>query len=303
MIVGIDAGGTKTDLCLGETDGTVLDRRVSAGINASRMGAQAAAEALLNRIRDLGLPLSDIEAVYAGVAGALSGDIAARMQRLLEQDLSRIQVASDAFNALNAQVGNGDGIALIAGTGSSAFARFDGEFIRCGGLGPMIDDAGSGCWLGRLCLDAVGRSVDGRGVATALTEHVQERMGGPLYEKLTGVYEGGYAYLASFAPLVFACAEEGDAVALELEARCVRELALLVETCRRNAPKPINLCVAGGGLFRSERLCRLLREVLPEVGIVVPDVPPVCGTLLGAACLLTNTEAAPFRARFRQTMP
>ena len=85
------------------------------------------------------------------------------MIRTAFPDIGTVEVKSDAFNALNGEIGLSDGIAMISGTGSSAFTRQGGVVAQVGGWGHLIDDAGSGYALGRACLAAAYRALDGRG--------------------------------------------------------------------------------------------------------------------------------------------
>ncbi|MFN9960379.1 MAG: hypothetical protein ACK55I_45430, partial [bacterium] len=62
---------------------------------------------------------------------------------------AQLVVMSDVELVHFAAFGSGEGIALIAGTGSIALLRDrHNEFVRSGGWGSTVDDAGSGTWLG-----------------------------------------------------------------------------------------------------------------------------------------------------------
>lgn len=281
MYIGIDAGGTKTDICVCRKDGAVIARDISGGVNAARMGAENAAEHFAARLSLLGI--ASAERLYAGIAGAmtLAGEVKAALERKMPH-IKQITVASDAFNALNGEVGMGDGIALIAGTGSAAFVRTGGCVRQVGGRGFLIDDAGSGYWAGRECLNAAYRALDGRGAETVLTAAVEKKIGRPLGDAIAAIYEGGSAYVASFAPLVFEHAVKGDRIALEIAGRCADELILHLKAC---AEGNVMVCVASGGMFRAEYLKKRLCEAAGEMGIeiIFPDAPPVCGAVMAAA--------------------
>ena len=71
------------------------------------------------------------------------------------------QVATDYEVALEAAVGSGPGVVLIAGTGSVAYGRnAAGETARAGGYGPWIGDEGSALRLDAARSSAVARSRD-----------------------------------------------------------------------------------------------------------------------------------------------
>ena len=286
MYIGIDAGGTKTDICICSDDGAVIKRRTGIGINAAKTGPAAAAEALASLVRTTGCTSASF--LYAGVAGggttAISEELKARLSALLPE-INSVSVASDAFNGLNSVVGLSDGIALIAGTGSSAFLRQNGIIRQAGGRGYLIDDAGSGYHTGRACLDAAFRQIDGRGKYTLLTEAAEKKLGMPLTQAIPALYEGGVPMIASFAPIVFECASAGDGTAKEIAENCANELWLLVKACTSGCKQIPGICAASGGMFRSEMLKELLLANAEGSGIkiVFPDLPPVAGAVIAAA--------------------
>ena len=283
MYAGIDAGGTKTDICLVDECGRVTAREITGGINAARDGfadASVKLEALLRRTGADGA-----RSVYLGVAGAGSPEMSAALQARLETSLNmsgRVMVRSDAFNALNTVCGLDDGIALIAGTGSSAFVRIGGTAFQVGGRGYLIDDAGSGYWVGRACLNAVFRQLDGRGPETMLTGAV----GMDIAAGIPEIYEKGPAYIAGFAPLVFECARQNDAVALGICGECMDELELHLKACLKIPGAP-DTCVFSGGMTNSPLVRNALERRAEKLGlnIVYPTIPPVCGAAIAAAAM------------------
>ena len=286
MYIGIDAGGTKTDICICSPDGHVARRASFGGINAARMGTDAAAQRIAGCLTDIGFTRA--QSLYAGIAGAgdtsISAAIKASLHALLP-DIQNITVASDAFNGLNTIVGAGDGIALIAGTGSSAFVRIDGKATQVGGRGYLIDDAGSGFWTGKSCLNAAYRAMDGRGKPTLIMQKVEEHLGMPLARAIPVIYEKGVSYIASFAPIAFECAAAGDPVASEIAEACVRELWLHVRACLDACLTPPRICVATGGMLRAPYLRERLSVHAESAGLkmVFPTLPPVAGAVIAAA--------------------
>jgi len=292
MFIGIDAGGTKTDVCICSSKGHISFRSISGGINAARMGAAAAAEMLIAVIPDI----PDIRSLYAGLAGAASPAISAAIAEKLRAHYGHIPsvtVASDAFNGFNAEVGLVDGIALIAGTGSSAFVRARGKVTQIGGRGYLVDDAGSGYWVGRACLNAAYRALDGRGPATQLVSSVEALLGSPLSESIPSIYEKGPSFVASFAPLVFDAAASGDHAAKDIAQSCAAELWLHIRACLAHmTDSPHCTCVATGGMFRSEYLRGCLDAYAKDspVTVIYSDIPPVAGAVIAAAGSSADAE-------------
>lgn len=96
---------------------------------------------------------------YLGVAtqGVWTHSERARLQRSLRSLARRVTVMSDAEGAWRAAFGENmqDGVLVNSGTGSIALARDRrGRFLRRGGLGPILGDEGSACWIGRAWLKA-----------------------------------------------------------------------------------------------------------------------------------------------------
>lgn len=283
--IGIDAGGTKTELLLSDEKGKQLRRALLPGVNAARMPVEQAAEALARGVAQLG---GAADCLYAGIAGAGTPALARALRREMEKrlpEVKRMKVASDAFNAMNGEIGLRNGLALIAGTGSSAFLRTDTEIVQIGGRGPLIDDGGSGYSVGRAVLNAAYRAMDGRGPQTALVQAAENRVGKPLEEAIPKIYAGGVAEIAGFGPLAAECAQAGDTVAREIAENCARELALHVTAALARISMEKLTCVCSGGVFRSEYLRDLFLKRLPEkrVQVCFPAKPPVCGAVKTAA--------------------
>jgi hypothetical protein len=79
-------------------------------------------------------------------AGAGGGFYEAELRRLWPR--ANVRVMTDAELAWLGATGGGDGIVIIAGTGSIAWGGCGGKRARAGGQGPG-HDPGSGDWIGR----------------------------------------------------------------------------------------------------------------------------------------------------------
>ena len=91
MYLGIDAGGTKTDICAVDPSGRVLEYKTFEGINAARCGPKSAFERLLPALRSMGAERARY--IYAGVAGAGSQSIRLELRELLEKGLAILEEA------------------------------------------------------------------------------------------------------------------------------------------------------------------------------------------------------------------
>ena len=201
-----------------------------------------------------------------------------------------------------AGVGAGDGMVVIAGTGTSAFVRCGGVLTQVGGWGYLVDDAGSGYSIGRAVLNAAFRERDGRGESTRLTELVERQLGFNVLGAVPMIYRGGKRTVASFAPLAFEAADMGDRQALAIVDNACRELRLLISTCAshlKNAPYLASLL---GSLWKAPRLLEGVRDLLsPDYRLLRPDLPPVFGAAVAAAELARVSCGAAFHDRFAES--
>src|SRR5690606_12096698 len=122
---------------------------------------------------------------------------------------------------------DGAGILLIAGTGSSAWARgVDGRTARAGGWGHLLGDEGSGYALGVAALRAVARAHDGRAPSTDLRDAVLRHANVAAPEALIAwAASAAKAEIAALAPCVAEAAAADDAVARAIVDRAARDLA------------------------------------------------------------------------------
>ena len=214
---GIDGGGTKTEAVLCDASGHILYRCMTSSTNPNDVGLDTSVDRLCRLLREAHsyVERADI-CVFAGISGALNNKegLLSGLRQQFPQDT--LFVNSDAINLLSSELAGGDGCCLICGTGSVCFVRRGETITRIAGWGYLLDSSGSGFSMGREALEAALRSHDGRGDASLLTGAVSQKLGGAPWDKLTEIYEGGKPFIASFAPCVLQCAEEGDRVAFEI---------------------------------------------------------------------------------------
>ncbi|GGS37492.1 hypothetical protein GCM10010270_03330 [Streptomyces violaceus] len=206
MVVGLDAGGTRTRAVLATAaEGRPLGEGAAGPGNALTVPvpqltehlAEAVGQAVPESVRDR------VVAVAGGFAGATDAvaDEPGRRNALaaLTAALRRLGIdagppviSSDIEAAFASAPGApADGLALVAGTGAVAMRITDRRgTATVDGDGWLLGDDGSGFWIGRAAVRAALRMADGRGAPTVLAELVGRELGVP-GDVLPGGASGG----------------------------------------------------------------------------------------------------------------
>jgi glucosamine kinase len=287
IYLGIDAGGSKTELRAVTETGDVVAHLSGPAANPQRHGFTAAAQTLAELIRRAGraAPEGRLMSVCAGVAGAGRDEDQRRLREEIRDafgpEAPPVRVVSDAEIGLTAAFGSRSGIVVVAGTGSIVFARTrDGALHRSGGWGYLLGDEGSGHALGVHALRAVAAAFDG-GPPTVLSEWISDRFGLSTPDDLVrAVYQEAWPP-SSVAPLVVQAASTGDTEAARILREQTGALADQVSWLAgrtREIERRVGLM---GGLTASPDyasvLTEALRERLPVWQIDRVVDPPVAG--------------------------
>ncbi len=283
--LGIDGGGTKTAFLLEDKDGTAVAQCTLGSSNPNDIGMEGCAAVLDAGIREVTAGIDRREAaVFAGLSGGGSGANPQRIARVLAQyGFGSVSNGSDTENALEICLQGGDGVAVIAGTGSIAFAQRDGKRKRIGGWGYLIDSGGCGYTLGRDALDAALRAFDGRGEPTVLLEELSAHFQKSLELAIPEIYSGGKRLIASLCPIVFAAARKGDRTAEAILRQNSDYLAGLIREAVKFSGKDAPVVICGGLANEAETLRGLLTAQLGEdIHLQFNTKPMVHGAVLCA---------------------
>lgn len=196
LVVGLDAGGTRTRAVLAAADdGRVLGESTGGPGNAMSVPVPELTDHLaeaLARVVPEGAR-ARVVAVTGGFAGATAASAedpgTVRARTALTEALGRlgipagrVGVCSDIEAAFAAAPGTpSDGLALVAGTGAVAMRITDRHATTTvDGDGWLLGDEGSGFWIGRSAVRAALRMADGRGRPTVLAGWVGRTLGLPV---------------------------------------------------------------------------------------------------------------------------
>ncbi|WP_119066409.1 N-acetylglucosamine kinase [Aggregatilinea lenta] len=291
-VMGIDGGGSGIRVVIVTPDLSIHGWSEGPTANPSVVGADAAAQIVQTAMKEAlaaaGLSSSQIAAVGIGIAGAAarhSGDWLRAVVAEAAPDAICVPSA-DYEIALTGARGERCGVLVLAGTGSLAYGvNASGASALVGGWGFLLDDKGSGYWIGLQGLKAVVQAADGRAPETALSHTLLGalELRAPL-ELIPWLYRTEKVRtrdIAQLAPLVLAQAKQGDEAAIAIVKRAASELMLATQTViRRLDLTTPEFAFAGGLLSTPNPLSEALCQSLGLKAIPAAHHPPVIGAAL-----------------------
>jgi len=161
VVLGLDSGGTKTLAAIADQGGQVLRQWAGPGFDPM------AGDQWIEQLRIAAAYLRDGQSIAAVVLGLpLHGEVEAISDRQRAVAASVFdcphQLLNDVEVACDGAFAGEDGVLVLAGTGSMAWAKVGGRSLRTGGWGDAFGDEGSGYWIGRQALSMATQALDGR---------------------------------------------------------------------------------------------------------------------------------------------
>lgn len=318
VVVGVDGGGSKTDVLVADSAGKILSRAAGPGCSLHRIGVPGAAsvvDTVVQRaLRGADRSVTDVRTVHCYLTAVdLPDETAALRDQIAGYPWAhRPVVGNDLFALLRSGTDSPDAAVVVCGTGINAAAvRADGRQERFLALGTVSGDWGGGTGLAEAAVWACARAEDGRGPHTALRAPLLELAGTGSVELVSIALHVGrldLGMLAPLAPHVLRLAAQGDAVAKEIRDRQGTEVATMAATLlgRLELVDRVVPVVLGGGILRAQdpglhaRVVSALAEQAPLATAVVADCAPVLGALLlalGDDPALTATARTSYRAQ------
>lgn len=298
LLLAVDGGGSKVDAALLTADGVILDvvrlaKEVRGGdASDENLEAVSAAVAVVAEDPNSGRPRPRV-GVFC-LAGADLPQDEHRIERWLDERRWTMEsvLRNDTFAVLRAGTERGWGVGIVCGYGTNCSARSpEGGEYRLPALGQLSGDWGGGTDVGAAGLWYAVRAEDGRGAPTSLVEAVPAHfaMRRP-YDVMASIHAGRLEedLVSELAPVVFAAAADGDAVARSIVDRQADEVATMASAAiRALGMQELDVdVVLGGGIFRNrfeaffDRIRTGIAATAARAGIVVLRAPPVVGATL-----------------------
>ncbi len=296
LYLGVDGGQSGTTAMIGDATGLILGSGEAGPCNHAtgaegRGKLESAVRGSVGRAcRVSGLDPDTVrfEAACFGMSGGPEDK-----REILKAILHAQQwiFTNDAVIALAGATEDGQGIIVIAGTGSIAFGRNRaGETARAGGWGYVFGDEGGAFDIARRALRAVLRAEEGWGPPTTLRDTMLHATGRATANEMLHLFytpDWPRSRVAKLAWLVDRAAIRSDAVAEAILNQAAQELAFLAGAVRSQLWQPGEALEVAmiGGVFESGFLRERFRQLVElSEGSVCrhPRYGPAEGALLEA---------------------
>ncbi|MGF7141607.1 N-acetylglucosamine kinase-like BadF-type ATPase [Anaerotaenia torta] len=282
-VIGMDGGGTKTEVLAADRNKNLLFCSQGGGINYNsgrKDRIDSNLQDLFQTLTENGFSKEACSAICIGAAG-ISNPLV-REQILAQVRLAGYRcpavVVGDMETAFAGALEQPYGMILIVGTGSICYGKDpEGNTYRTGGYGHLIDDEGSAYAIGRDILSAVVRARDGRLEPTILTELVFDHLNINTIEELVRyVYQPdrNKKEIAGLSVLIEKAQEAGDRAAGGIIKKCASNLLELAAPIIRRMDGEIHLAVSGSVLLKNkeilEEFTKQMNQSYPQVVVQKP---------------------------------
>ena len=287
VYIGIDVGGTKTEVLVVNKDGEVLSRALGGPGNHESIGEEKAAAEIKRTIEKATDGLSDrkIGGAFFGMAGIdheEDKEIAERIIKLIGIDNASFD--NDGRIALRSCFYDDKGIVIACGTGSISYSGNGEELFRIGGFSWSFGERLGSHLIAGMVTAAAVRAVDGREYSTLLTKLLEEKLKMDIFE-LRRISRFGLTAVKDKVPLIilalYEAYENHDFVATKILIEIVEEVVKITRAHAKkiNIMPPVPVCLTGT-FFRKapEYLKEMVSNALgSDYRVFISDRAPVIG--------------------------
>jgi N-acetylglucosamine kinase-like BadF-type ATPase len=310
-VLAVDAGNSKTDVCVVSAAGDLLGRQRTGAFRPHRLGAAPALAALTPAVEAALATAGEVR--LAHVSACLANVDFPAEEEAVEVAMAEVgwapsyEVLNDTFALLRAGLDETRGIAVVCGAGINCTGVLpDGTTVRFAAVGHLSGDWGGGDHLWQEAMWWGARAEDGRGPDTTLRTALPRHFGlASMAELIEAVHVGTIPEERhrELGRVLFDVADAGDPIAVDVVRRQAEEVVTLAATAVRRLgvlEEPIDVVLGGGVLTAGHALLMDaitsgLAERAPKAAPRVVTAPPI----LGAALLGLDRIGAPPAAQER----
>ena len=290
--IGIDGGGTSSRLVAIDRDINILGHSLSGSTNITSDTYENVCANIKNLIGRFNTAtntkIEDCGVIFMGSAGAKVPGNAQKLENIFREAgfIGKLRVVSDAELVLAAETRGEPGIIVISGTGSACFAMDkQGNMLRTGGWGHLIDDGGSGYRIGMDAIQAALMDFDGRGKNTLLTDMIRKNFKLQQIDHIqTYIYGDDFnkSRIAEIVMLVKEASDKRDSTARAIEANATKSLICLARAMINKTGLSSHKLVISGSVITlyeniRENFCTSLESEFPNVKITTVSEKPEMG--------------------------
>lgn len=272
-LIGIDAGGTKSELIAYDLNYNPIYLRTGGfgnpAVNLDKTINNIIA-LICNCTNELGR--EECQLIVIGMAAVETGNYAQLIKEYVERafEVDTI-VINDAEMACKAYFGNKDGILAIAGTGSSCFVQKNGSGEIVGGWSHILGDEGSGYHTVIELFKSIVHKYDRNIAFDSLSKAILDKIGGASRSDIMNfIYSNEKNTIASLFPIIVDYSMKGDPYAVKLLENAGKKLAEL--TCVAYMKKSFKCGVIigiKGGVFHNS--CCVVSTYMNEIQKYLTD--------------------------------
>ena len=278
--LGIDIGGTASRWVLVDGSRAIVARGSAAGATGHVFNP-AERERLSLTLTTIAEAVRAFPPVGAclgitGLGESVHGEVRSMLATTFGDTIRSARLSDDMELAFRASFAPGKGHLISAGTGSIGLhLAADGQMIRVGGRGLLIDDAGSGTWIALAALDRLYRRIDetgGPAEAAILAEELFGAVGGADWDHTRSfVYGSDRGRIGTLAQAVARAATRGDPIANDILARAASELARLARALIGRAGR-LPVAFIGGIVTLHPAIKPALQAELADAVVSFPEI-------------------------------
>ncbi len=285
--IGIDAGGTKTDLVLADLGGEILKKVTVGPANLRNFGVENSCKNILKGVEKIKPKKGEIVSTFVGLP-AVYEEYSNRkedIKNILSQSIpGDLKIGSDQLVAFRSGTDKNQGLVVIAGTGG-VVRGFGKKREKVSGWGYFADE-GSAFWVGIKAYQKITKDLDNRGDRTLITKLAFKNLGVENGNDLNSlIYKNPMKEIPGLSVFVDYASRKGDKQAIEILKEASEELFLGIKTVVKKLDlqeKKFPLVIVGG-MFKSEilfdDLSLKIDKLTKGADIIKPEKKPIFGAV------------------------
>lgn len=292
FFIGVDGGGTKTTAALANKNGEIIKRATSGPSSPRNQGIKLTVKNISDAIYKvynnenilsvfIGLP--SIEEEGKAYIEKIKKDILT--DKRIKPALKNLVIGSDQLAAFYSKIDTLEGVLVIAGTGAVSRGFKGVKEVKASGWG-WLSDEGSSFYVGQKSIQAILKSIDGRGKETLITKIAFKKLKvKDINSFLLKIYSSSTTEIVPlFSIFCNEASKRGDLIAKKILKESARELALssLVVIKKLKFQKKKFPVVLVGSLFLSDIFLREYKNNITKIAphaFFIFSKDPVIGSI------------------------